>query len=256
MSSLQKASHNEPSGRLASFSFKVYNLMVMTSQFHSLDGQPRRFALYGRGRTAEPNGHGYVSAWLILGVMSLIYLGWLGYRWLVQPAWPQVLPDLVAEFLRLVEVATALTLAILWAGLLWQRKGWTASGARPVLSVDQMYELSPKAFEHYVADLFRHRGYRVHIRGRSGDHGVDLELKSNGGRRAIVQCKRYRDTVGEEIVRGLFGTLLHERAHHAFLVTTAEVSDAARKWATGKPMTLIDGPTLVDIARAIDGARE
>ena len=72
--------------------------------------------------------------------------------------------------------------------------------------------------------------------------------------RAIVQCKRYRDTVGEEIVRGLFGTLLHETAHHAFLVTTADISSAAAKWAAGKPMTLIDGPTLVDIAQAIDEA--
>lgn len=228
----------------------------MTSQLYSLDGQPRRFALYGRGRTPARRGRGYVSAWLILAVMSLIYIGWLGYRWLVQPAWPQVLPDLVAEFLRLVELATALTLVVLWAGLLWRRKVQAASTARLVLSVDQMYELSPKAFEHYVADLFRRKGYRVHVRGRSGDHGVDLELKSTGGRRAIVQCKRYRDTVGEEVVRGLFGTLLHERAHHAFLVTTADVSDAACKWAAGKPMTLIDGPTLADIARIIDGARE
>ncbi len=228
----------------------------MTSQLYSLDGQPGRFALYGRGRAPARRGRGYVSAWLILAVMSLIYIGWLGYRWLVQPAWPQALPDLVAEFLRLVELATALTLIVLWAGLLLRRKVQAASTARLVLSVDQMYELSPKAFEHYVADLFRRKGYRVHVRGRSGDHGVDLELKSTGGRRAIVQCKRYRDTVGEEVVRGLFGTLLHERAHHAFLVTTADVSDAACKWAAGKPMTLIDGPTLVDIARIIDGARE
>jgi restriction system protein len=93
----------------------------------------------------------------------------------------------------------------------------------------------------------------VLIRGRSGDHGVDLELSGAGGRRAIVQCKRYRDTVGEEVVRGLFGTMLHETAHHAFLVTTADISEAARSWAAGKPMTLIDGTTLVEIAAAIDG---
>jgi restriction system protein len=115
-----------------------------------------------------------------------------------------------------------------------------------------MYELSPKAFEHYVAGLYRRKGYHVVVRGRSGDHGVDLELTSAGGRRAIVQCKRYRDTVGEEIVRGLFGTLLHETAHHAFLVTTADISAAARAWAAGKPMTLIDGTTLVEIAAAVD----
>ncbi|UCC50822.1 MAG: restriction endonuclease, partial [Anaerolineaceae bacterium] len=55
-----------------------------------------------------------------------------------------------------------------------------------------------------------------------------------------------------DIVRELFGTMIHERVHHAFLVTTADISDAARQWATHKPMTLIDGPTLVDIASSLN----
>ena len=57
--------------------------------------------------------------------------------------------------------------------------------------------------------------------------------------------------MGEKIVRDLYGTLMHEGAFHAFLVTTAEISDAAEKWARGKPITLIDGPTLVHIANSL-----
>jgi restriction system protein len=94
------------------------------------------------------------------------------------------------------------------------------------------------------------------VRGRSGDHGVDLELTAPDRRHAIVQCKRYRDTVGEEIVRSLFGTMLHETAYHAFLVTTADISEAARIWAAGKPLTLIDGPTLVQIATSLENGRK
>jgi len=200
----------------------------------------------------RPAGRGYASGWLILVVLSALFGGWFLYRLIFSPSWPGALPTSLAELMSLVEWAAAMTLIILWAGLLWRRRTSLAPAAGQALDLDQMYALSPKAFELYVAGLFRRKGYRVAVRGRSGDHGVDLEL-SGGGRRAIVQCKRYRDTVGEEIVRGLFGTLLHETAHHAFLITTADISEAARIWAEGKPMTLIDGPTLVKIAAALDG---
>jgi restriction system protein len=208
--------------------------------------------LAGRRQEARTRQRGHASGWFMLVLLTLAYAVWLAYRWFFEPAWPGALPALVGELITLMELATAITLVVLWTGLLWRRRARSVADADVAMTVDQMYALSPKAFEHYVARLFRRKGYRVVLRGRSGDHGVDLELTSAGGRRAIVQCKRYRDTVGEEIVRGLFGTLLHENARHAFLVTTADISVAARKWATGKPITLIDGPTLVEIAAAVD----
>jgi restriction system protein len=212
-------------------------------------------AFASRERAVALAGRGRRTGWLILALLSLLYGGWLAYRWLFQPAWPESLPALLDELLRLVELAAALTLVLLWVGLLLRRRVGHAQTQHTALTVEQMYALSPKAFEHYVAELFRLKGYRAAVRGRSGDHGVDLELWSGNGRRAVVQCKRYKDTVGEEVVRGLFGTMLHEGVQHAFLVTTAEISDAARAWATGKPITLIDGPTLVEVAEAIDGAQ-
>ena len=72
-------------------------------------------------------------------------------------------------------------------------------------------------------------------------------LTQANGRRAVVQCKRYRHVIGPEIVRELFGTMIHERAAHGFLVTTAEISDGARSWAADKPITLIDGMSLVSL---------
>ena len=123
--------------------------------------------------------------------------------------------------------------------------------ALPAMSREKLYGLSPRAFERYAASLFRQKGYKVVVRGRSGDLGVDLEVTDGHGRRAIVQCKRYRDTVGAEVVRELYGTLIHEQVAHAFLVTTADISESAREWARGKPMTLIDGGTLVAIADAL-----
>ena len=73
---------------------------------------------------------------------------------------------------------------------------------------------------------------------------------------AIVQCKRYQNTVGAELVRELYGTLMHEKALHAFLITTADISSAAREWAQGKPITLIDGATLMAIAAALESSKQ
>lgn len=188
--------------------------------------------------------------WMLSAIATILLLFWLVYHYLVQPNWIARLPSLLGELIFLFEAASALTLGIVVALLWWRQRRPSSSLA--ALSVEEMVALSPAAFEQYVAALFRRKGYRVKLRGRSGDRGVDLELTRIGGRRAIVQCKRYRHTIGPDIVRELFGTMIHERVHHAFLVTTADISDAARQWATHKPMTLIDGPTLVDIASSLN----
>jgi len=188
--------------------------------------------------------------WTLLAIAALLLFLWLLYHYLFQPSWINHLPPVLSELFFLFEVASGLTVGIV-ATLLWWRQR-TLSRPPAVLSIDGMIALSPAAFEQYVAALFRQKGYQVKLRGRSGDKGVDLELSRPGGRNAIVQCKRYRHTIGPDIVRELFGTMIHERVHHAFLVTTADISDAARQWAKHKPMTLIDGATLVDIASTLN----
>lgn len=190
---------------------------------------------------------------VLIGILTLWLLGWLILRWLLQPPWFDRLPTAFVEAIALVETAGAFTLAFLWAALGWQfRRGQRENGEPPpIMTLDKLQSLSPKAFERYVAGLFRQRGYTVVLRGSSGDLGVDLELTGPQGRRAIVQCKRYQNTIGAEIVRELFGTMIHEGVMWAFLVTTAEISDAARDWAAGKPITLIDGATLLEVAWAM-----
>ncbi len=194
---------------------------------------------------------GFISGWLIIVALTCLYLVWLVYRWLNQPTWTHSLPSPFTELLDLVEMAAAMTLILVWVGLLFRQLKNRSHGRVSNLNLYQLLELSPTEFEHFVASLFRRKGYRVVVRGGSGDHGVDLELFGDGSKRAVVQCKRYRDTVGEDVVRDLFGTLLHERATRAFLVTTADISDAARKWSIGKPITLIDGDTLVAIGDSL-----
>jgi restriction system protein len=187
---------------------------------------------------------------LLTGAAALLLVSWLAYRYLVQPDWLERLPAIIGEIFSIIEAASVITLAMLTAIIFWQQHRSRERSA--VFSVEEMIALSPTAFERYVAKLFRQKGYRVTHRGRRGDRGVDLELTHPSGRMAIVQCKRYRNPIGPDIVRELFGTLIHERVHHAFLVTTADITESAREWAAYKPMTLIDGATLVQIASALN----
>jgi len=189
-------------------------------------------------------------AWLVAGGLTLTFLMWVLLRLIVQPQWISGLNEPLLELLRLVETATAVTLFVLWLALGWwaHRRHRTAV---PSLTVAELYALSPTDFERYAAAVFRRKGYVVKLRGRSGDLGVDLELIQANGKRAIVQCKRYSATIGPEIVRELYGTMIHERVAHAFLVTTADISASSREWAQGKPMTLIDGRTLVQIVSSL-----
>lgn len=198
----------------------------------------------------RPSSRSQRSRTIILIAIVAPLLGWLIYHHVGQPDWLSELPPLLSELLNLFESASILTVILISFIVLWRAQQRKKLAARSVTTED-LYALSPSAFERYVADLFRKKGYQVTVRGRSGDHGVDLELKSTDDRRAIVQCKRYRNSIGPDIVRELFGTMIHERVHHAFLVTTADISTAARDWARNKPMTLIDGLTLVQIADSL-----
>ncbi len=215
---------------------------------------PRRIMQLARGekRPSRQSKEAYVQGWMMIAGLTVLYAFWLAYHALVQPTWLSRLSPELDELLGLMETAGAFTLGFLWFAL-WQRQ--RRKGQRQPLSamnLDQLYALTPAEFEQYTAQLFRKKGYRVHLRGSKGDLGVDLELTKPGGKRAIVQCKRYQNHIDPKIVRELFGTLVHERAAHAFLVTTAEISEAAREWAQYKPMTLIDGQTLVQIAAALE----
>jgi restriction system protein len=118
-----------------------------------------------------------------------------------------------------------------------------------VQTVAQMLALDPAEFEIWIGIMFRLNGYRVRNTQYSGDHGVDIEVSKPPVNTGLVQCKRYRGTVGERVVRELYGTLIHERGDRAWLATTGAISRQAREWASGKPIELWDGQKLVELAR-------
>jgi hypothetical protein len=104
--------------------------------------------------------------------------------------------------------------------------------------------LAPAAFEAWVGDRFRELGYEVRATPYQGDHGADL-LATRAGETVVVQCKHHpAGTVGEPVLRDLFGTLHHFGATRAILVTTGRVTPAAREWVRDKPLEAWDADDL------------
>ncbi len=113
--------------------------------------------------------------------------------------------------------------------------------------IEQMNTVPAEQFEKLVSEFFSAFGYRVFHAGMSGDHGVDVVVMTPAGEKWVVQCKRYKGSVGEPMVRDLLGTMVHEKASKAFLITTGSFTKAARAWAKNKPIVLYDGETFLKL---------
>jgi restriction system protein len=109
-------------------------------------------------------------------------------------------------------------------------------------------------FEHLVrqlfAFLFAGPGTEVSVTQASRDGGVDAVVFDPDpikGGKIVIQAKRYTNTVGVSAVRDLFGTVHNEGASKGILVTTSNYGPDARKFADGKPLTLLDGGNLLSL---------
>ncbi|MEV4202684.1 restriction endonuclease [Micromonospora globbae] len=145
-------------------------------------------------------------------------------------------------------IASLIALAALagltaWLYLRWARARQMAEHERNVAVTDHM---TGPEFEQFVARLMRASGYRdVIVCGGSGDMGADVIGQSPCGRRVVVQCKRYRGTLGSPHVQRFAGTArdIH-RADVALLVTTGRPTAQAREVALRCRIMLVDRPAL------------
>lgn len=126
---------------------------------------------------------------------------------------------------------------------------------RNARTLEDLLEMSPDNFEALTASLFEAFGHRAEVSGGNSDHGVDVVVWTDEGEKWVVQCKRYAGSVGEPVVRDLYGTMLHEDAQAAYLITTGTFSRQAVAWAVGKPIVLYDGEGLIRLIRRVKKAK-
>jgi hypothetical protein len=129
-------------------------------------------------------------------------------------------------------------------------------------SIDAMYALSPKDFEHFIAYVLRRAGYMVKEVGPHFLRGLDLEMRLPGKSTIFggVECKRFapNQLVTAPIVRGVRGAPAVDRRNaKPFVITTSDFNEAAHKMAQvgNKPVYLINGAQLVRYITYIQGSR-
>jgi restriction system protein len=160
-------------------------------------------------------------------------------------AWPLMLPDRPIQVASVgFALAGLLATGATWSWALRVERAQNAAGKR----LAELQSLSPDAFEEWVGARFREQGYAVEVAGAQGDHGIDLVV-SRAGERAVVQCKNYRGwSVGEPVLRDLFGAMHAVGADEAYLVTTGRLTGPARAWVEDKAIKVWDGERLAQLS--------
>lgn len=110
--------------------------------------------------------------------------------------------------------------------------------------------LSGVEFEKVCQQLVENMGFETETTKASGDNGIDLIAYNHQpllSGKYIIQCKRYSGSVGEPIIRDLYGVVMSERANKGILMTTGYFTRSAISFAEGKPIELIGDKKLYDL---------
>lgn len=109
-------------------------------------------------------------------------------------------------------------------------------------------------FEYFVRELFDKmfnvNGGEVKVTQASHDGGVDAIAFDDDpirGGKFVIQAKRYNNVVPVSAVRDLYGTMIHEGATKGILVTTSFYGKESYDFSKDKPITLIDGQSLLGL---------
>ena len=110
----------------------------------------------------------------------------------------------------------------------------------------ELEEMSPLDYEQYCAALLRTSGWEARTTVATGDQGVDI-VAMCGLTKIVGQCKLYSSPVGNAAVQQVIGGREFEQAHHAFVVTNAGFTLAARALAASANVVLMHHSELADL---------
>lgn len=123
-----------------------------------------------------------------------------------------------------------------------QRMRRKALRALQIAHIDAM---TGEAFEEYVAELLRSRGYKTRMTPRSGDYGVDIVALKDGIKTA-VQVKRYGKKLDQKPIReAVTGMAVKQYGcTKAMVVTNSTFTKAATFLAAESGCELVDREKL------------
>jgi restriction system protein len=102
-------------------------------------------------------------------------------------------------------------------------------------------------------ELFSTMGWKVEGNEKKGaDGGVDIWMKKkslvHSDISAIVQCKRYKNTVVTiKVIREMYGLMHEYNVDEVYVVTTSRFTKECVTFVKDKKITLVDGEALLGL---------
>lgn len=89
------------------------------------------------------------------------------------------------------------------------------------------YELDPRGFEVFAAELFKEMGYNAHVTQASQDWGRDVVVDDG---KILIECKQYRNAeVGRDILFKFYGAIVYHDAETGIIINTGNYNSPAQK---------------------------
>lgn len=116
--------------------------------------------------------------------------------------------------------------SLYWVWLLSNEKITSVKANSNWSNKEWWWTLDGWEFEEEVAKIFRLNGYKAKVTKKTGDGGIDIILYKND-LKYVVQCKHYRNPVGPEPVRALWGVKDDFGADKVIMVASSGLTDSA-----------------------------
>ena len=85
--------------------------------------------------------------------------------------------------------------------------------------------MTPEDFEHYVAEIYENKGYKVKVTPYSNDWGIDV-IATQGDEKIAIQVKKYGGTkskVNRSMIMGLYGAAAFQDCTSSVIATDGDI---------------------------------
>lgn len=107
-----------------------------------------------------------------------------------------------------------------------------------LLVIEEVDRLTPDEFEHYLAELFRKKGYHAIVTPHSGDYGADVIIHKGNHRIAIQAKHSTSGSIDQRGVLEVLGSLRRYRCKHGIVITNTTFRKTAIELARDNDIEL------------------
>src|SRR5438105_2212079 len=203
----------------------------------------------GRGRQLRRRFRDESTLATLMEVPTSIFLGILIFGTITVLVLVALADALAHKRNALMTPVAPLLLIAFFVGLFWLASRERLLRRRrlsQISAAQHLWAWTSAEMEDVATELFRLKGFTITENKRPdlADGGVDFEA-AKAGNTWLVQVKHWRMDVTVKEARELWGLVASEGAAGGILIGTSGFTMAAREFAEGKDLTLIDGPEFV-----------